>query len=484
MTPAQLDRLLTNLCSLKGEQEWVEFKENNEAPEMIGETISALVNGACLRRQPFAYFVWGVNDQSQEVVGTSFRPSEAKKGAELLEHWLVRMLTPRLDLRFQAFDHGGKPMVILEIPAALHTPVQWAGTEYIRVGSLNKPLKGYPEKERELWAVLRATNFEQGIAKSGLDADEVLHLLDYPNYFELTGQRLPSDKEGILAKLVADQLAINGPQGWGVTNLGAILFARNLDDFGPLGRKSLRIIKYTGKNKVAGGREWPERKGYAVSFQAATAHINTLLPMSEEIGQALRRVVRSYPELAIRELVANALIHQDFTIPGTGPTVELFDDRIEITNPGQPLVDTLRMMDEPPRSRNEALAALMRRMNICEERCSGIDKVVFNVELYQLPAPSFVLKQQSMVVTLYSRMALKDMSKDDRNRACYQHACLKYVSNEALTNASLRQRFDISEGNSAQASRLIAEAMEAGLIKVADAENKSRKLSRYLPFWA
>jgi len=283
---------------------------------------------------------------------------------------------------------------------------------------------------------------------------------------------------------VADQLAANGPQGWDITNLGAILFARDLGDFGSLGRKSLRIIKYTGKNKVAGGREWPERKGYAVSFQAATAHINTLLPMSEEIGQALRRVVRSYPELAIRELVANALIHQDFTIPGTGPTVELFDDRIEITNPGQPLVDTLRMMDEPPRSRNEALAALMRRMNICEERGSGIDKVVFNVELYQLPAPSFVLKQQSMVVTLYSRMALRDMSKDDRTRACYQHACLKYVSNEALTNASLRHRFDISEGNSAQASRLIAEAMEAGLIKVADAENKSRKLSRYLPFWA
>ncbi|MFY9809890.1 ATP-binding protein [Aquabacterium sp.] len=484
MTLAHLDRLLTNLCRLKGEQEWVEFKENNEAPEMIGETISALANGACLRHQPFAYFVWGVNDDTHDVVGTSFNPAGSKKGGELLEHWLVRMLTPRLDLRFHTFEHNGKPVVILEIPATLHTPVQWSGTEYIRVGSLNKPLKAYPEKERELWQILRAISFEQGMAKVELDADEVLHLLDYPSYFEMTGQPLPSDKQGILAKLVADKLVTDGVQGWGVSNLGAILFARNLDDFGPLGRKALRIIKYSGKNKVAGGREWPDRKGYAVGFEAAMAYINTLLPLSEEIGQALRRVVRSYPELAIRELVANALIHQDFTIPGTGPTVELFDDRIEITNAGQPLVDTLRMMDEPPRSRNETLAALMRRMNICEERGSGIDKVVHNVELYQLPAPSFVLKQQGMVVTLYSRMALKDMSKDDRIRACYQHACLKYVSNEALTNTSLRQRFDISEGNSAQASRLIAEAVEAGLIKPADADNKSRKLSKYLPFWA
>lgn len=110
--------------------------------------------------------------------------------------------------------------------------------------------------------------------------------------------------------------------------------------------------------------------------------------------------------------------------------VELFEDRIEISNPGRPLVDTLRMMDEPPRSRNESLAALMRRMNMCEERGSGIDKVVFEVELHQLPAPSFVLKEQSMVVTLYSHRELKDMSKDERIRACYQHACLKCVSNE------------------------------------------------------
>jgi ATP-dependent DNA helicase RecG len=182
--------------------------------------------------------------------------------------------------------------------------------------------------------------------------------------------------------------------------------------------------------------------------------------------------------------VANALIHQDFTLTGTGPMVELFDDRIEVTNPGRPLVDTLRMMDEPPRSRNESLAALMRRMNVCEERGSGIDKVVLQVELFQLPAPSFVLKEQAMVVTLYAHLALKEMSKDDRVRACYQHACLKFVSNDVLTNTSLRERFEISEGNAAQASRIIAETVEAGLIKSANPDNKSRKLMRYLPFWA
>ncbi|MDC4222968.1 MAG: hypothetical protein MPW15_01640 [Candidatus Manganitrophus sp.] len=93
--------------------------------------------------------------------------------------------------------------------------------------------------------------------------------------------------------------------------------------------------------------------------------------------------------MAVRELVANALIHQDFFVTGAGPTVEIFDDRIEITNPGEPLVEPQRFVDTPPRSRNEALASLMRRFRICEERGSGIDKVVFQIEFYQFPAPIF-----------------------------------------------------------------------------------------------
>lgn len=484
MNAIQLERLLHGLCRLSGEREWVEFKENNDSPEMIGETIAALSNGARLRGESYGYLIWGVRDGSHEIVGTSFEPQMARKGNEELEHWLVRMLTPRLDLRFYELAGADQRVVILEIPAALHTPVQFSGMEYIRIGSLKKPLKAYPEKERELWQVLNASCFEQGLAKAGIDADDVLRLLDYPKYFELTGQPLPSNKEGILARLVADGLIVDGLPGWSVTNLGAILFAKNLGDFGALGRKGLRVIQYAGKNRIQTLREAPGNKGYAVGFEGAIGYINALLPESEQIGQALRREVRTYPELAIRELVANALIHQDFTLTGTGPMVELFDDRIEITNPGRPLVDTLRMMDEPPRSRNESLAALMRRMNICEERGSGIDKVVFQVELFQLPAPSFQLKEQAMMVTLYAHRALKEMSKDDRTRACYQHACLKYVSNDVLTNTSLRERFEISEGNSAQASRIIAETVEAGLIKSANPDNKSRKLMQYQPFWA
>jgi predicted HTH transcriptional regulator len=114
---------------------------------------------------------------------------------------------------------------------------------------------------------------------------------------------------------------------------------------------------------VEGLREQVGTKGYATGFEGVVRYINEQLPSNEVLGQAFRREFRMYPEVAIRELVANALIHQDFTVTGDGPKIEIFSDRVEITNPGRPLIDTLRFVDEPPQSRNEALASLMRRMH-------------------------------------------------------------------------------------------------------------------------
>jgi len=163
--------------------------------------------------------------------------------------------------------------------------------------------------------------------------------------------------------------------------------------------------------------------------------------------------------------------------------VEIFDDRIEITNPGEPLVDPQRFVDTPPKSRNEPLASLMRRFRICEERGSGIDKVVFQVELFQLPAPLFEVPEGFTRTILFAHKALSAMDKDDRVRACYLHACLKYVTRGFLTNASLRERFGVEEKNKAAVSRYIREAVETGMIKPFD-EGAARKLMKYVPFWA
>jgi len=163
--------------------------------------------------------------------------------------------------------------------------------------------------------------------------------------------------------------------------------------------------------------------------------------------------------------------------------VEIFEDRMEITNPCRPLVDTWRFVDNPPHSCNEALASLMRRLGICEERGSGIDKVVEVVELHPLPAPRFEAPDGFTRAVLFAHKALTTMDKEERVRACYLHACLKRVMNEYLTNASLRERFGVEAKNKAAISRYIREALDEEVIRVFDAD-AAKKSMKYVPFWA
>ena len=480
-----LRSLVREFVAMPHETEWLEFKCNFADPQSVGEYLSALSNSAAINEKHFGYIVWGIEDASHIISGTVFKPRQAKKGNQELESWLAMHLSPRIDFKIYEFTYNEKPIVIFEIPCASHRPVSFKGIEYVRIGSYKKALKEFPEKERQLWNLFERTPFELQVAKQNATSDEVLKLLDYPAYFDLTNQPLPDNKEGILEKLSSEKMIIRKDGGlFDITNLGGVMFARDLNSFERISRKLIRVIVYKNSNRVETIREQSVVKGYGPGFEGAISFINNLLPENEFIDHALRKSVRMYPEIAIRELVANAVIHQDFTLRGTGPMVEIFYDRIEITNPGIPLIDTLRFIDEPPQSRNEALASFMRRINICEERGSGIDKVIFQVELFQLPAPEFTVTSNHTKAILYAHKDFAKMDKSDRIRACYQHACLRYVSNNFLTNTSLRERFSIAKKNYSMASRIIADTLEKNLIKRHDPENLSKKQFKYVPFWA
>ena len=207
------------------------------------------------------------------------------------------------------------------------------------------------------------------------------------------------------------------------------------------------------------------------------------LPQNEVIENALRKEVKLVPEIVIRELVANGLIHQDFSIGGSSMMVEIYSDRIEISNPGEPIVPVERFIDGY-QSRNERLASLMRRMGICEEKSSGIDRVVQAAEMFQLPAPDFRVGFHRTSVVIFGPKDFEEMGRDDRTRACYQHCALRWVMTENTTNQSLRERFHLPESKSAIASQIIAATIEIGLIKADEKIGGSRKFARYVPFWA
>jgi predicted HTH transcriptional regulator len=483
-TQAYLESLVRELLNLPHETEWVEFKHNKDNPPEIGEYISALSNAAALQGKPSAYLLWGISDQSHEVVGTRFSPGDAKVGNEALENWLLRLLSPKIQFRFFQLQIEEHRIVLLEIERAFRNPVAFQNIEFIRVGSYKKKLKDHPEKERELWRIFDHVPFEQMIATANLSGESVLSLLDYPAYFDLLRVPLPEQHIAVLKTLETDRMITRTDAGqWSITNLGALLFAKRLSDFQTISRKAVRVVVYKGNSRIETQREQEGAKGYAVGFEGLIEFINALLPVNEVIEAALRKSVPVFPEIAVRELVANALIHQDFFVSGAGPMVEIFSDRMEITNPGAPLVQTERFLDSPPRSRNEALASFMRRVGVCEERGSGVDKVVFQTEFYQLPAPVFEEANANTRAILFAPRPLTRMDQSDRVRACYLHACLKYVNRDFLTNSSIRERFGIPKDNKAMASRYIREAVHAEMIRPYD-QSAAPKLMKYVPFWA
>ncbi len=475
--------LIDDFVKLDGELPCVEFKVNNADPDRMGTLISAISNAAAIAGEHCGYVTWGIEDGTHNVVGTTFRSASTKAHGQPLELWLSQNINPPLHFRFHEVAHTAGRVVLLEIPAASQVPTKFRNIPYIRVGSATPKLADHAAHEASLLAKLRPFVWEQGVAKAFVTTGEVIQLLDVAAYFELTEQAVPGNDEAIALILAHDKLLMKDVGGrWNILNLGAVLFARDITAFESISRKAVRVIRYDGTSRTGSAQDQSGVRGYAIGFDPMVTYINKRLPHQDVITRSLRISRPEYPELAVRELVANALVHQDMTISGTAPVVEIFSDRIEITNPGIPLVATDRFIDFPPRSRNEALAALMRRIGVCEEQGSGIDKVINEIENARLPPADFRVDGNNTKAIIFGKKTFAEMTTEERIRGCFQHAVLKFVSNDGLTNGSLRIRFGVAERNASQISRVIKQTQELGLIKQSD--NWSARSGHYLPYWA
>jgi predicted HTH transcriptional regulator len=319
-------------------------------------------------------------------------------------------------------------------------------------------------------------------SREALEAQHVVELLDTQTFFELLKLPYPAAQTGVLDRLQQERLVDSVAGLYAIRRLGALVLAKRLRDFPDLARKAPRTVVYRGNSKLDTKLDQPALKGYAVGFRDLE-FVMSQLPQNEVIQDALRKEVKLVPEIAVRELAANALIHQDFSIGGASVMIEIYSDRVEISNPGDPVVPVDRFIDGY-QSRNERLADLMRRFAICEEKSSGIDKVVHAAESYQLPAPDFRTTHRRTVAVLFGPKNFEAMLRDDRVRACYQHCALKWVMGERMTNQSLRERFHQRESKTAIISQIITAAIDAKVVKPDENVGTSRKYARYLPFWA
>lgn len=477
--------LVDDLRSQPAETEWLEFKTSLWDPKKIGQLVSALSNSARLCEQKAGFLVWGIDDTTHNVVGTNIEPQQEKVGNQEFEMWLMQRLSPSLSPQFHTVRHADGRVVLLEIPAPTEAPIAFDKIHYFRIGSATTKMSDYPSKYKELIEKIIPYSWENSVALRYLSSDEVLHLLDYVSYFELTDHRIPEKTQQILTSLEAGKLIERDVgERWNILNLGAILFAENLEKFDSnIQKKAVRVARYEGTSRVTNLTHRRDmRKGYASDFRELLEYINSLYPQTEIIGQALRESRPMFPSIAIRELVANALIHQDMTITGAGPKIDLFSDRIEISNPGNPLVGPHRMLDRQPRTRNNAMVSLMRRMDMCEDDGLGMDKVFYECERYKLPAPQLVASSDSMKVIVHGPRAFDQLSNQERVNTCYWHCVLRYeVEREIMSVSSLRERFCVdTEIDIEQIHTVIENAVAQDLI-IQTAGNGDD--SEYEPNW-
>lgn len=454
------------------ESEHLEFKE----AKLQYDTTKLLRYCVALANEGGGHLVLGVTDKRpRQVVGTQAFQNRGDITARILE-------TLRIRVDAEELQHpDGRVLVFVIPPRPVGTPLHHEGTYLMRAGEELVPMS--PDQLRRIFAEGGTDWFGQS-ARDGASPDEVIALLDTQSFFDLMGMPYPTNRDGVLARLAQERLVLDKPDGWCITNLAAILLAKRLDAFSPdLARKAPRVVIYEGVNKLITREDKVGGKGYAVGFESLVDFVHSSAPLNRFVEQVVREEVKMFPRQAIRELVANALVHQDFDATGQSVMVEMYTDRLEVSNPGQPPIKVERFIDEFG-SRNERLAELMRRMGLCEEKGSGIDKVIHLAEVYQLPAPDFRVSETRTTAILFAHQDFANMSKPDRIRACYQHCCLKYVSNDRMSNQSLRERFKLPESKTATASQVIGATKEAELIKPDESDTTSTRYARYLPFWA
>lgn len=425
--------------------------------------------------------VYGINNDGEPQ---SMSKEEIEATVQKLSNIAKNNLSFSITIEHAVMDYEGHPLLFIYVPEQHNKPVALRGNDifnaYIRSG--NQTVKMSGQQVREYIALSNGFQYEERIAKRDLSKQEVLELLDYRKFYELRDKNIPTSEDTVLAALEQFNYVKKTSDGlWNITNLGAILFAKHITDFSFIAGKTILVRKYQSTNNRQMQYEYVIDKGYAAGFEELLDHI--MRNTSTERIDGLREAVPTYPRVAVREFVANALVHQDFAITGMPITVEIFSNRLIITNPGASLNDINRLIDLPPQSRNEMLAQSLLLLGICERRGSGVDRAIEAIEGMHLPAAKFSAGESHTRVTLYPEKLISDMTKQEKIDACYQHACLMYEDDLSINNQSMRDRFHLDKNKSAVVSRIISDTLEAGKIKLADDNIASRKYATYIPFY-
>jgi ATP-dependent DNA helicase RecG len=409
--PAGLQAKLDELLRLPAETEWVEFKHNNENPQEIGEYLSAISNGSALHGRRTGYLVWGIEDSTHAVLGTTFRPKLAKKGNENLESWLLHQLSPRIDFTIHELERNGKPVVLFAVQASNSAPVRFGGEAYIRVGSYKKKLKDFPEKERRLWQILSespedwSVQVVDGAPLADLDPDAVV--------FARAQYRQKHPHQASEVDAWDDATFLNKAKvcvGGRVTRTALLLLGKpeSAHRLSPAQAQITWVLR----------DEQKQEKDYQhfdlpllLAGDKVLQKIRNLTIRHLPSGTLFPHEVTQYDPWVMREMLHNCIAHQDYTMGGRINVVET-PDTLLFTNLGSFIPGTVEEMiqsDAPPEIyRNPFLAQAMVNLNMIDTIGSGIKRMFTRQRERSFPMPDYELDDPQKVVVRLTGQVLNE----------------------------------------------------------------------------
>jgi ATP-dependent DNA helicase RecG len=400
MNVEELKSLLEDLCSLPSETEWVEFKSNYLRSEEIGEYLSALSNSACLHRKPKGYLVFGIENNTHVIKGTTFDPTKEKgKGNQDIQIWLAAGLRPNAGFYAYPFKYHGKPVVVFEINAAIDSPVSFYGKAWVRIGSSKTRLSNYPEMEREIWSRRNQIDWSAQVCKGAtindLDPKAILkareeYKVKYPQKIE------EAEKWNDIQFLNKSKLTIHGK----ITKASIILLGK--PESAALLSPAVARISWFLKDENNREKDYEHfDPPFLLNVDRVFSKVRNLKYRHMPSGTLFPMETTQYDHWVIREALHNCIAHQDYHLHGRINLVET-PLMLILTNVGSFLpgsVETVIQQDAPPEVyRNLFLSTAMVNLNMIDTQGGGIRKMFETQMRRYFPLPDYDLSQPDRVV--------------------------------------------------------------------------------------
>ncbi|MDO9067589.1 MAG: putative DNA binding domain-containing protein [Deltaproteobacteria bacterium] len=405
MNTQELTALLDRLRAEPRESEWLEFKANRFELQPLGEYLSALANSACLLGKPRAYLVFGIEDGSHAVVGTTFDPQAEKgNGNQLLPLWLSLSLKPNTGFEIHTLTYHGHRVVLFEIHPAFDQPVKFYGKAYIRDGSSKTELARYPEKQRQIWQ--RRVDWSAQVCEqatlSDLDPAAITKArMEYKAKFPAKAAEVDDwDDATFLNKA---KLTIHGA----VTNAALLLLG--LPESTSLLSPAVARISWILKNERNEDQDYEHfEPPFLLNVDKVLARIRNLTVRELPSGTLFPVEMSQYDPWVIREALHNCIAHQDYGLRGRIQVVET-PQGLTLTNVGGFLpgsVETVIEQDAPLEIyRNPFLAEAMVNLNMIDTQGGGIKRMFIAQRRRFFPLPDYDLSQpERVVVNLQGRI--------------------------------------------------------------------------------